>query len=138
MTTLRTSIALLGLTLALGSDASAGNWATSWYAAPQPGWDQHFVLPMNVPALLEKQTVQESLRLSTGGERFRLVFSNRYGRDTLALGRELIVRGVDVIDCSSGGIGGSSNMSAVPRVPGFQVGYASQVEFTGLGPSPVQ
>lgn len=86
MTTLRTSIALLGLTLALGSDASAGNWATSWYAAPQPGWDQHFVLPMNVPALLEKQTVQESLRLSTGGERFRLVFSNRYGRDTLALG----------------------------------------------------
>ncbi|GAB3388820.1 SGNH/GDSL hydrolase family protein [Massilia agri] len=86
MTTLRTSIALLGLTLALGSDASAGNWTTSWYAAPQPGWDQHFILPMNVPALLEKQTIQESLRLSTGGERVRLVFSNRYGRDTLALG----------------------------------------------------
>ena len=86
MTTLRTSIALLGLTLALGNNASAETWATSWYAAPQPGWDQHFVLPMNVPALLEKQTVQESLRLSTGGKRVRLVFSNRYGRDALALG----------------------------------------------------
>lgn len=86
MTTLRTSIAALAMTLALGGNASAETWATSWYAAPQPGWDRHFVLPMNVPTLLDRQTVQESLRLSTGGKRVRLVFSNRYGRDALALG----------------------------------------------------
>lgn len=86
MNTFRTSIAALGLSLALGASAQAGDWATSWYAAPQPGWDRHFVLPMNVPALLERQTVQESLRLSTGGKRIKLVFSNRYGREALTLG----------------------------------------------------
>ncbi|MCS0504884.1 oxidoreductase [Ancylobacter mangrovi] len=48
-------------------------------------------------------------------------------RDTLTLGRELIGRGVDVIDCSSGGIGGPSGLPAVPRVPGFQAGYAKRV-----------
>ncbi len=48
--------------------------------------------------------------------------------DTLALARELKLRGVDVIDCSSGGIGlGGEGLSAVPRVPGFQAGYAREI-----------
>ena len=85
MNTFTKLIGTVGLALALGHDAHA-HWTTSWYAAPQPGWDQHFVLPMNVPAMLDRQTVQESLRLSTGGERIKLVFSNRYGRTPLALG----------------------------------------------------
>lgn len=85
MNTFTKLIGTVGLALALGHDAHA-HWTTSWYAAPQPGWDRHFVLPMNVPAMLDRQTVQESLRLSTGGERIKLVFSNRYGRTPLALG----------------------------------------------------
>ncbi|WP_227322703.1 oxidoreductase [Acidisoma silvae] len=48
-------------------------------------------------------------------------------RDSLQLGRELLARGVDVIDCSSGGIGGSSTLDAVPRVPGFQTSYARRI-----------
>lgn len=47
--------------------------------------------------------------------------------DTLALVRELKDHGVDVIDCSSGGIMGNGAMPAIPRVPGFQVGYAREV-----------
>ena len=47
--------------------------------------------------------------------------------DTLALARELKEHGVDVIDCSSGGIMGDGAMPAVPRVPGFQVGYAREI-----------
>ena len=47
--------------------------------------------------------------------------------DTLALMRELKNHGVDVIDCSSGGITGDGAMPAIPRVPGFQVGYAREV-----------
>jgi 2,4-dienoyl-CoA reductase-like NADH-dependent reductase (Old Yellow Enzyme family) len=47
--------------------------------------------------------------------------------DTIALARELKLRGVDVIDCSSGGISGDGGMPAIPRVPGFQVGYAREV-----------
>lgn len=47
--------------------------------------------------------------------------------DTIALALELKAHGVDVIDCSSGGISGNSALPPVPRVPGFQVGYASLV-----------
>ena len=48
--------------------------------------------------------------------------------DTLALARELKARGVDVVDCSSGGITGDGPMPAIPRVPGFQVGYAREIK----------
>jgi 2,4-dienoyl-CoA reductase-like NADH-dependent reductase (Old Yellow Enzyme family) len=47
--------------------------------------------------------------------------------DTLVLARELKAHGVDVIDCSSGGILGDGAMPAVPRVPGYQVGYAREI-----------
>ncbi len=48
--------------------------------------------------------------------------------DTIALARALKERGVDVIDCSSGGISGDGPMPAIPRVPGYQVGYAREVK----------
>jgi 2,4-dienoyl-CoA reductase-like NADH-dependent reductase (Old Yellow Enzyme family) len=55
--------------------------------------------------------------------------------DTLALVRELKRRGVDMVDCSSGGIalGGEGGLSAVPRVPGFQAGYSREIrQETGM------
>lgn len=50
--------------------------------------------------------------------------------ETLQLVRALKERGVDVVDCSSGGIalGGEGGLSAVPRVPGFQAGYAREIK----------
>ena len=47
--------------------------------------------------------------------------------DTIVLARELSHRGVDVITCSSGGIGGPINTEIVPRVPGYHVPYAERV-----------
>lgn len=70
---------------ALAEDART-HWVTSWYAAPQPGWDRTFVLPMNVPAILDDQTVRDNVRISTGGKRIKLVFSNRYGTAPLEIG----------------------------------------------------
>ena len=53
--------------------------------------------------------------------------------DTIALCQALKERGVDGIDCSSGGIHGSSAMGPVPRVPGYHVPYAQRIkEATGL------
>jgi lysophospholipase L1-like esterase len=82
------SIAALTLSLARGAqDALAQEpWTTSWYAAPQPAWDTTFTLPMNVPARLDNATVRDTVRLSTGGQRLRLVFSNRYGHEPVRLG----------------------------------------------------
>jgi len=82
--------AAIWIAITLAGNAFAGevrtNWVTSWYAAPQPGWDSQFVLPMNVPAVLDHQTVREYVRVSAGGERIKLVFSNRYGKAPLAIG----------------------------------------------------
>jgi len=47
--------------------------------------------------------------------------------DTVALARELKARGVDVIDCSSGGIAGPATAAGVKRGPGFQVPFAEQL-----------
>jgi 2,4-dienoyl-CoA reductase-like NADH-dependent reductase (Old Yellow Enzyme family) len=47
--------------------------------------------------------------------------------DTVAFARELKTRGVDVIDCSSGGISGSATAAQVQRSLGFQVPFAERV-----------
>src|ERR1700752_4918614 len=47
--------------------------------------------------------------------------------DTVAFARELKARGVDVIDCSSGGISGAATAAQVPRSLGFQVPFAARV-----------
>jgi 2,4-dienoyl-CoA reductase-like NADH-dependent reductase (Old Yellow Enzyme family) len=48
--------------------------------------------------------------------------------DTVAFARELKARGVDVVDCSSGGIAGSATASRnAPRGLGFQIPYAERV-----------
>ncbi|MBR0859177.1 NADH:flavin oxidoreductase/NADH oxidase [Bradyrhizobium liaoningense] len=47
--------------------------------------------------------------------------------DTVAFSRELVQRGVDVIDCSSGGISGDSAMPKLANQPGYQVPFAERV-----------
>ena len=50
--------------------------------------------------------------------------------DTVALAKELKAAGVDVIDCSSGGILGSATAATrtlLPRVPGFQIPFAHRI-----------
>ncbi|WP_426956035.1 NADH:flavin oxidoreductase/NADH oxidase [Muricoccus radiodurans] len=47
--------------------------------------------------------------------------------DTVVLAGELKARGVDVVDCSSGGIDGPLTLSIVPRVPGYHVPFAERI-----------
>ena len=48
--------------------------------------------------------------------------------DTVVLARELKARGVDVLDCSSGGLMGSATAAPVTRAPGFQVPFAARAK----------
>ena len=51
--------------------------------------------------------------------------------DTIAFAKKLREIGVDVIDCSSGGISGSATAATktlLPRVPGFQVPFAEKLK----------
>jgi len=50
--------------------------------------------------------------------------------DTLAFAQELKKLGVDVVDCSSGGISGSATAATrmlLPRVPGFQLPFSERI-----------
>lgn len=47
--------------------------------------------------------------------------------DTVYFAKQLKARGIDVIDCSSGGISGSATAVRVRRYPGFQVPFAKTV-----------
>ena len=47
--------------------------------------------------------------------------------DTVIYAKELKARGIDVIDCSSGGLFGSATSARIKRSWGFQVPYAEQV-----------
>ncbi|MBA1145798.1 NADH:flavin oxidoreductase/NADH oxidase [Ectothiorhodospiraceae bacterium WFHF3C12] len=47
--------------------------------------------------------------------------------DSVVLARELKARGVDVVDCSSGGIMGQVKKAMIPRGLGFQVAFARQI-----------
>jgi 2,4-dienoyl-CoA reductase-like NADH-dependent reductase (Old Yellow Enzyme family) len=48
--------------------------------------------------------------------------------DSVALARELKARGIDVVDCSSGGIYGSATAARIPRTFGFQVPFAERIK----------
>lgn len=119
MTPKLASIPALALALVLGGDVLAGahaakreHWITSWYAAPQPGWDSSFVLPMNVPSQLDKQSVRGTVRLSAGGPRIRLVFSNRYGQAPVKLGEVRVAGGAGLARPLS--FGGKADVSIAP------------------------
>jgi 2,4-dienoyl-CoA reductase-like NADH-dependent reductase (Old Yellow Enzyme family) len=47
--------------------------------------------------------------------------------DSVALARELKALGVDLIDCSSGGIHGASGNSSAPPAPGYLVEHAARI-----------
>jgi 2,4-dienoyl-CoA reductase-like NADH-dependent reductase (Old Yellow Enzyme family) len=47
--------------------------------------------------------------------------------DTVALAKELKARGIDVMDCSSGGLAGSATAARVKRTLGFQVPFSERV-----------
>jgi 2,4-dienoyl-CoA reductase-like NADH-dependent reductase (Old Yellow Enzyme family) len=47
--------------------------------------------------------------------------------DTIALARALKQRGVDLIDCSSGGMAGPATLSTAKITPGYQVPYAAAI-----------
>lgn len=47
--------------------------------------------------------------------------------DSIIFARALKGIGIDVVDCSSGGIGGSATAARIPREPGFQVPFADTV-----------
>ncbi|WP_308365803.1 MULTISPECIES: SGNH/GDSL hydrolase family protein [unclassified Microbulbifer] len=74
------------VSLAQASGESEGNWIATWTASPQPRWNGDFALPTNTPFHLWNQTLRQVARVSIGGERVRVVLSNKYGSRPLRIG----------------------------------------------------
>jgi lysophospholipase L1-like esterase len=117
------SIASFSLAMALGAEPSAASshptseehyWITSWYAAPQSSWDASFVLPTNVPAYLNNQSLRENVRLSAGGQRIRLVFSNRYGKEPVLIGEVRVGVPGNSRPCQRLSFSGQASISILP------------------------
>ncbi|MBQ4830034.1 SGNH/GDSL hydrolase family protein [Alteromonas sp. MMG017] len=63
------------------------HFVTSWTSSPQPIWGDDFIFPTNIPAKLENKTIRQSVRVSLGGDSFRIEMSNAYGSIPVKLGR---------------------------------------------------
>lgn len=72
--------------------ASADGWTASWIAPQQRVWQPDFVLPAGIPYALDGHTVRQTLRLSSGGRRLRLVLGNRYGSQPVHIGKTTVRR----------------------------------------------
>lgn len=68
------------------SPPDARTWVGSWRASPQALWGGDFVLPTNAPFQFADQTLRQPMRVSLGGERWRVLLSNAHGTRPLRVG----------------------------------------------------
>jgi len=97
---LRNTLLAVATALCLAAPARA-EWVASWTAAPHPplGTQGPFAA-----AAYDNVTLSQIIRVSEGGTRIRVRFSNRYGPAPLAIGAARVVR----IDDAGNEIAGSS------------------------------
>ena len=69
---------------AQASSATATEWVGTWGAAPLPTGPAFG--PGGPPATFSNQTIRQVVRISAGGERVRIRFSNEYGAKPLVIG----------------------------------------------------
>ncbi len=74
------------LSSASAAHAEEQSWVGTWMASPQPTWKPDFALPTKIPQSVKDQTIRQVVRISLGGDRVRLVFSNTYGDQPLKIG----------------------------------------------------
>ena len=80
------TLVVLATSPAPAQRADAGDWIDTWSASPQPVWEPDFFAPVGIPRTLRNQTVRHVARISLGGSRVRVEFSNEYGSQPLVIG----------------------------------------------------
>ncbi|QAV22074.1 GDSL-type esterase/lipase family protein [Proteus hauseri] len=66
-------------------DTSQSEWVCTWLSTSQPTSGDAFPFPLEIPTTLNNQTLKQTFRISLGGKKLRLIFSNRYGKQPLKL-----------------------------------------------------
>jgi hypothetical protein len=70
----------------VAQEATAAHWVGTWESSPQPIWASDFIAPLKYPRNLWNQTVRQVSRVSIGGPRIRVLFSNEYGERPVTIG----------------------------------------------------
>ena len=83
MTAWRSLVALIAFA-ALAEQAVAGEWVATWGAAPVPPTPA--MGPFPATPTFNNQTIRQVVRVSAGGDRVRVRFTNEYGTKPLAIG----------------------------------------------------
>ncbi|MCH7377758.1 SGNH/GDSL hydrolase family protein [Aeromonas sp. MR19] len=65
-------------------------WICAWLSTSQPASGDAFPFPSDIPVIDGDQTLRQTLRISLGGQKLRLIFSNRYGAQPLVIGESYI------------------------------------------------
>ncbi|WP_338889993.1 SGNH/GDSL hydrolase family protein [Aeromonas rivipollensis] len=65
-------------------------WICTWLSSSQPSSGDTFPFPSDIPLINGRQTLRQSLRISLGGQKLRLIFSNRYGEQPMVIGESYI------------------------------------------------
>jgi lysophospholipase L1-like esterase len=123
-----TTVAIVALTFAAGppparaQGSDAGEWVATWATSPQPWWDADFFVPIQVPRSLRDQTVRQIARVSLGGSRVRVEFSNEYGQDPLVIGAAHVALAGDGAAILPGSdrpltFGGEASVTVPPGAP---------------------
>lgn len=76
------------LVLALCSVGNAAEWVQTWGAAPLP--PSPALGPFPATPAFHDQTIRQTVRVSLGGQRLRIRFTNEYGAKPLALGAAFV------------------------------------------------
>lgn len=110
----------------INTPQAAENWLATWQASPHAVWEaSEFALPTGVPAVLERQTVRETARISIGGSRLRVVLSNRYGTQPLVVGEARIGRAGETMRPLT--FGGQASVVIPPGAPAVSDALAMPV-----------
>lgn len=83
-------VAPLVLCATPGFSQQATGWVGTWSASPQKVWGPDFFAPASIPRSVRDQTIRQVARVSQGGARVRVAFSNRYGDEAMTIGRARI------------------------------------------------
>lgn len=65
-------------------------WICTWLSTSQPASGDTFPFPSDIPVIGGDLTLRQTLRISLGGQKLRLIFSNRYGAQPLVIGESYI------------------------------------------------
>jgi lysophospholipase L1-like esterase len=80
------AVGLPAAPLVVAQETAAAHWVATWGSSPQPIWGPDFIAPLKYPRNLWNQTVRQVSRVSIGGPRIRVLFSNEYGEKSVTVG----------------------------------------------------